>query len=237
MSALFTSTSGQWINLGGSFTALQNVTGATLTSWMTYNGGGGTEDQSVYVSNGTSITSARANIGQRISSNVFRTSGRRLDADGVSIADSTTTLSATPRHVAGVFRYNAQQLQMFVDGVAQASVFVPGWTGSTSNTASLGASLGGRADGANTMNGRQGEVRLYSRALAAEEIASMYVSRGRDVNTFGLIHKWRMQGGFPGENLFSVLDSAIAKLNGTPTGFPFITFQEWLAAPRRRRRN
>ena len=233
MSGLFTNSSSQWLNMG-SMSDLQNVSGATLCCWLTDNGGGGTENQAVYLSNGSATTSARANIGVRLGS-AYRSSGRRLDADSVSIADSSTSPSSAVHHMAAVFRYSTQGLDTYIDGVLQTSTFVAGWTGNTSNTASLGGALAARADGANFHDGLISDARIYNRALSAGEIANLFRCRGRDNNVQGLVQKWKMQGGSPGA-IFGAPPNSVSSLSGTPTGTPFILFDNYIAVNRRRRR-
>jgi Concanavalin A-like lectin/glucanases superfamily len=236
MSALLTKASTQWFDLGATLPAVQNVAGATLVCWATYNGGSTGEDRCVYFSQGTAEANSRASISQRNNAaGAYRASGRRLDADAASSADSTTAASATKRHVAAVFRYSAGALEIYVDGVLETTLAIGGWTANSSNTASLGAALGGRSDGVGTMNGLLEGCRVYNRALSAQEIGNLFQARGGDGNVFGLVHRWQLQDGAPGATNFGAVDSGVGARNGTPTGTPFITFGNWLSRSHRRR--
>jgi hypothetical protein len=236
MSALLTKASAQWFDLGATLTALQNVAAATLCCWTTYNGGSAAEDRCIFFSTGTVEANSRAAVTQRHNGgDVFRGTGRRLDADGASSADSVTVSSTTKRHVAAVCRYSTGSLQIYVDGVLETTLAVASWTGNTSNTASLGASLGGRSDGIDTMNGLLEGCRVYARALSSQEIQNLFQARGGDGNVVGLVHRWQLQDGAPGATNFAAVDSGVGARNGTPTGTPFITHQNWLARSHRRR--
>lgn len=236
MSAQLTKASTQWFDLGAALPALQNVAEATLVCWATYNGGSVTEDRLISFANGLSEANARATITQRHNAGgVHRVAGRRTDAEAVNAIDGTTVASTTKRHVVGVFRYSTGSMTLYVDGVQEATLAIGSWTGNTDNTASLGAALGGRSDGIGTLNGLLEGCRVYTRALSAQEISNLFNARGGDGNVVGLVHRWQLQNGAPGATNNGAIDAGIGARNGTPTGTPFITFQNWLARSHRRR--
>lgn len=229
----------QWYNLGAAFTALQNVPGATLMCWSTFTAPSvNLEDRLMHVSSGTAVGASRLQMAHRQDVVRWRASGRRLDADAVASIDSVTPLGAARVHVATVARYSAQSFELYVNGALEASSAQPTWTGNSSNTASLGAALGASSDGTGNLNGLLEGCRIYTRALSAQEIANIFAARGRDGNTFGLLHRWQMQNGFPGSvaNTAAAVDTGTGARNGVATGTPNITFQEWLSGNRRRRR-
>ena len=239
MSVEFTQALVQWYNLGAAFTALQNVPGATLMCWSTFAGSSvNVEDRAMHVSSGTATGAARLQLAQRQDVVRWRTSGRRLDADVVSSLDSVTPRGTTKVHLATVARFTTQQFQLYVNGQLETTGAEPTWLGNSSNTASLGAALGASSDGTGTLNGRLEGCRIYQRALSSAEIENIFNARGRDGNVFGMIHRWQLTNGAPGSNVdtATAVDSGQGARNGTATGTPFITFQDWLQSGNRRRR-
>lgn len=225
-------------NITGVATTLQSVVGATLSCWCAYTGGPSVNEQVICnVSTGINIAQARANLSLRHIVNFYRVSARRLDADPVVVLDSTTPISATPRHIVGVFEYNNQIARIYVNGVQEATIAVPGWVGATSATAALGVGLGGRADGnaAASILGLMSDVRAYSRALPAAEVANLYRTQGRDNNVQSLGNKFKLQGFALNAVMASTSDS-VGTLAGAAVGFPTPLGSNFIAVNRRRRR-
>jgi Concanavalin A-like lectin/glucanases superfamily len=225
-------------SISGTATTLQGVTGATIACWCAYTGAPSVNEQVIVnVSTGLSLASARANISFRHQLGLYRASARRLDADAVVTVDSVTPISATPRHIAGVFEYNNQIARIYVNGVQEATIAVPGWTGATSATAALGAGLGGRADGnaASSMVGLASDALVFSRALSAAEIANLFYTQGRDNCNFGLGNKFRLQG-FPLNAAMASTSDSVGTLVGTAVGAPTPLGSNYIAVNRRRRR-
>jgi Concanavalin A-like lectin/glucanases superfamily len=221
----------------GSATTLQNVSAATLAGWVDYTGfPTAQEEVIVMVSNALSLASARANISLRHQTNVYRASARRLDADAVSIVDSTTVIQTVPTFVCGVFEYTNQIARIYINGVQENTLFIAGWTGNTSNTAALGAGIGGRADGniTSSITGIVSNVMCYSRALSAVEIMNLYMQRGRDSNYFGLGNRLRLQGVAPGGTLVTTPDS-VGSATASAAGAPTPVYAEYLTVGRSRR--
>ena len=225
-------------SLTGTATTLQSVLGATLSCWCTYTGAPSVNEQVIVnVSTGLSLALARANLSFRHQAGVYRASARRLDADAAVIVDSLTPISATPTHVVGVFEYNNQIARIYINGVQEATVAVPGWTGATSATAALGAGLGGRADGnaTSSMEGLVSDCRVYSRALDPAEIGALYIKQGRDANVFSLGNRFEMQG-VPLNVAFPSCTDSVGALVGTAVGAPVPLGSNYISVPRRRRR-
>lgn len=92
------------------------------------------------------------------------------------VVNSTSTFGAgSSGHVVGVYDDTAGQLQMWVNGVLEATV--GGFSGSVS---SQNFNIGRRPDGTRLFNGQLEDVRTYDRALTAAEIRSWAFSNGRD---------------------------------------------------------
>lgn len=210
--------------IGGALTSLQNVPGSTVCGWVNYLGGFTTNEQVICnISSGTSLSSARANISLRHSSGLYRASARRLDSDSIAIVDSTTSISGVRRFICGVFDYSNQTAQIYVNGTLENSLFVAGWTGNSSNTPSLGAAIGGRADGnaSSSLNVSEVEgVQVFSRALSAAEIRGLYLTKGRSNNYYQQTNYLRLQGALPFATFATSKDSiddGSAVAAGTPT--------------------
>ncbi|WP_152204327.1 LamG-like jellyroll fold domain-containing protein, partial [Georgenia thermotolerans] len=94
----------------------------------------------------------------------------RVNATSVQPADGRTWV-----HLAGT--YDGTRMRIFVDGVEQASVAGPAAVGVNNLALGLGAEPGGRAP----FRGGLDEVRLYDRALGAEDIARLAARGGGSV--------------------------------------------------------
>jgi hypothetical protein len=237
MSIDFEKGSSNWITLPNDMTSLQNVTGATLCGWLNIESIATSDGHILQLTIGTSTTTPRADIFTRNVGDIIRTLGRRLDADGQSFVDSSSPTLATTLHVAGVFRYNAQLLEVYFNGVLNASQAVAAWTGSTSNTASQRNSIGASSSAVNFYDGLIHDLRIYNRGLSVAELQTIVTSRGKDSLFDGLVNRWKMTELAPGVTAAagaSVHDSMNLKNDGTPQNSP--VYATWLVSNRRRRR-
>ena len=78
-------------------------------------------------------------------------------------------------------------------------------------------------------------MRVYQRTLSATEIAVIYQSRGRDGIVDGMVNRWLMSEGYPGQTasaVGSVRDTGIDKRDADPLNTP--NWDYYLVAPRRR---
>lgn len=194
MAATFVLASNQTAALSSSLGVLQNIAGATLMTWVKPVTLTGTERMMLYFSTGTANNSSRAAITMRIGTG-FRCSGRRLDADTVQTVDSTTVpATGTIYHVAGVLDWTNTALRIYVNGVQENSVTVAGWTGNSSNTASLGAQMACRTagDNATEIDAILDDPRVYNRVLTANEIQDIASARGRDAVVNGMVERWKL---------------------------------------------
>jgi hypothetical protein len=120
------------------------------------------------------------------------------------VVQSTTTLASnTLHHVCGVYDTTAALLRMYIDGVQEATT-ATGATGSV-NTQSL--VIGNGPWPLRVFNGLMEDVRVYNRALTADEVQTIYASRGRDRIVSGLVGRWVMNEGAPntgGATVFNV---------------------------------
>ena len=98
------------------------------------------------------------------------------------VAQSTTTFPAgTLRHVAGTYNDTTGQIQIWVDGVLEATTNA--FTGASSTT---NLNVGRNPDGTRYFNGTIEDLRVYNRVPSLGEMESWGRSRGRDQVINGL---------------------------------------------------
>lgn len=136
--------------------------------------------------------------------------------------DSQLTINDTNWHHI-VYAYNGTTWAGYLDGVQVFSVSRTFSLGTDSNPLILGSS-----DSGNNVAGQLFDVRVYNRALSANEIAEIYHHRGADKVWQGLVGWWRLDKKTSGIN--SVIDLSGNGNHGTPYGG---TYQ---ASPHRLRR-
>lgn len=159
-----------------------------------------TETIIMYFSTGTTTTSIRFGVSFRGQITRFRAAARRLDANSVSTVDGTTApVSGTLYHVCAVAAFNSTALRIYVNGVQENSITIAGWTGATSNTASLSAYIASNNTGS-YFTGIITDARTYNRALSAQEVLNIYGARGRDSVVDGMQDRWKMVDNPPGYN-------------------------------------
>jgi len=189
--------------LTSSLGVLRNITGCTLMTWINPTSTAGTEKMMLFFSTGASATNARAAITMRMGTG-FRASARRLDANSVSSVDGTTVPTVgTLCHVCGVFEWNNTVMRIYVNGIQENSLTIAGWTGSSSDTDSSTARMAGRAasDSGTNIGGVLDDVRVYNRALTAQEVQIIANSRGRDSIVNGMVERWKLQHASVGSDM------------------------------------
>lgn len=131
---------------------------------------------------------------------------------------SPTTLSVnTLYHFAFVF--DGTDKAIYIDGVEDVSgTYSHGTVGSDTHL-SIGSSTWSTSQG---MTGRLEDVRVYDRALSAQEIEAIYTARGRDSIIEGLVHWWKLDEGAPSANVTSIVDQVgdvnLSSQSTAPTG-------------------
>lgn len=235
----FETSSSQWLNLGTTLAALQNVAGGTIiaTVMAESQGGASVTRNIVAIATGTSTTSNRAGLRQVGASGTdgWGTSARRLDADSVQTATATTSVAtATATHLAAVMNYDGASLILYQNGASAASAAPAAWTANTSNTSSDASAIGATSDGATLyFDGVICSVRVYNTDLSAAAIANLAVARGRDSWVQNLVHWWPMNEGYPGQSVSTAYDR-MGVQNGSPNNTP--VYAEACGYPHRPRR-
>lgn len=138
---------------------------------------------------------------------------------GSGWADYPTGLPVgTLHHVAGVF-VPSTSVQIYQDGSlgAENTTDVP----ATQYDAGNNVIIGGKADPSQNPDGKLFDVRVYNRALGANEIATIYASRGRDGIVDGLVGRWLLNEKHhdqPVSGANSVKDRGPHANHGSPVG-------------------
>ena len=131
----------------------------------------------------------------------------------------------------------------FTSGSGSASVWADGATDATDATAAnppddpvVGVEIGSLQAGAFGWSGDIDDCRIYNRALSADEIKTIYLSRGTDRITYGLVGRWPMLEGAPGVAMSgtdTVIDYSGTGEHGTPQGTTKPDYSEsWLQGVR-----
>jgi len=240
MAILFASASSQLVAMGSGSGALNAVSAATLMAWINPTSLPGVINSIVGLSNGLAAGSSRAKL--RVSSTgQLAANGRCLDADASQVFSGTAgkITAGTWFHVAATFDYAAKIIRLYVDGVLDATSGVLVWGASpTSATNSLAFNIGSQHGGGSEFwNGTIDDVRVYSRLLSANEIATIHAARGTDAILAGLEHRFQLQEDAPGVAVSGagiVKDVSDRKFNGTPGGTTNPTWAESVVRSRRR---
>lgn len=213
MAVLMPQATNAQIDLGTNLDATQNQPAVTLMGWVriidTFTSGA--DRRLITFSSNTVVGANRVSIGvQSIPTQMNITcAGRRLDADGLLSLVQPGAVALDPtvwRHVAVVMGWDSQFMGLYVDGSLVASQTPASWTGNSSNTPSLGARINGSPGGGERAGFAAHDVRLYRRAVSANEIKGIFTARGGDRVVLGLYNRWILNNGVPGAVVGSVRD-------------------------------
>jgi hypothetical protein len=209
------------LSLPANMTSLQNVSSATLMVWIRPESIGSFM-QIFAFSTGTSSTSTRAGLAIQ-TTGAFRVAGRRTDAEANNVNQSGTAVAGTLYHMAANYLYSTGSLDLYVDGALLASVAIAGWTANSSNTVSLGTSFAQALDGSTEVDGILDDMRVYSPALTANQINTIYRAKGADKIVTGLLHRWTMgelSSGSTVSGANSVKDKGSLQVHASPVTVP-----------------
>jgi hypothetical protein len=164
------------IDLGSNLSILQNVSQASLTAWVNAN------SFVAYpvivansIGNGAATSTSRAELflnGSNVSCG-----GRAGDGESEQAVITTAALNGgTWYHLACLIDYANDTATVYINGVAQAMTGTISFTaGSTANTASRSNAIGAEENGgSNWFDGKIDDVRIYNRALTANEVSQIY---------------------------------------------------------------
>ena len=77
------------------------------------------------------------------------------------------------------------------------------------------------------LSGYMDDIRIYNRTLTANEILSIYSTKGNDLIVYGLISRWLITG-VAGASLSSITDSAYSKNSSTISNGSFTTYNSYI---------
>lgn len=217
-----------YIDLGAATSLLQNVTGGSICAWVNVNNfpaGAGVENYISHFSQNASNTASRLGMSAYQTVTGFRLTARRIDGETlVAVNDTTVRSTGTWYHVAATADYGnlgqGQTLRLYVNGafVADAGVIAT-WTGASSNLSSLRGCHGARASQLLQIDGIIDDVRVYSRALSAGEVSTIYTAIGQDGILNGLVNRHLCDGAVSATASGTSVDLS-GTLNGTYTASP-----------------
>lgn len=173
----FVSTSNQCAATGA-VPLLRNVSAATMTCWAKW----ATTSQRYLLSlfDGTNSTSRMAIAANHTSAGKVGAYAVAGDGETLQIVYGGSGLNnGAWHHIAAVVNYPLDTITVYVDGVAIGLTGTPAFTASaTSNTDSRGMGIGAIYTGTNGTTCTLDDVRIYSRALSAADVAALYAYTG-----------------------------------------------------------
>lgn len=188
MPGTFTAASSQCINMGVNQPLLVSCAASTMSAWVYFT----TVTPSIEFSIGSvSIGAGAATQNSRIQLtldgsariNLF---GRAGDAEANEVLVGATLSAATWYHIVGVNNYASDTQQLYINGAFSSSRAAT-FAATTSATNARNSAVGAQDDcTSGFMNGRIHDLRVYNRALSANEITTIYNSLGNDDIVYGL---------------------------------------------------
>lgn len=207
----------------GAVGLLRNIPAWTLMAWIRPD----VIKTSTFLSVGIgpppgSTSVSRASIEILSASGDFITAARRLDADAATTFTSATgeAVAGTLYHVAATCTYtNPIVLRLYKNGVLLGTTSAAAAAGNSSDTNTKNAAIGSEDNGAsNFFDGRIEDARIYTRALSADEIATVFAAQGTDSIVDGLQARYPLYEASPGTTAPAgspVKDVSDSKFNGS----------------------
>lgn len=191
MSMNFVAATPDAFDLGTALNLLANAGGATLCTWLAPASTPAASMQILYLSVNGGVNSRfekQLNGGTRFPQAFVRAPDANPADTGLgSVAVPIDGLAAPNRHCAIVYDITNSLMLFYDDGAFTNSVAAaPGGNFSNSVTGTLNEMGTGGSLSNQPFDGMLGDIRVYNRALTAEEIACIYQMRGHDGITDGL---------------------------------------------------
>jgi hypothetical protein len=165
----------------------------------------------------------------------YRNSKARIifgDVNGVINVEGGPTLTRnTWYHIAAT--YDGTTISLYINGVKYVTSAWSGAFAPDTSPVSIGCDINGGIPG-EYVSAWIEDVRVYSRALAAEEIMTVYTIRGGDVIVGGLLMRYPMSGNGSISTTGSLVDVGAYGLHGNPSNT--ITYTQSLLTQRSARR-
>lgn len=136
--------------------------------------------------------------------------GRATDGEGIHTVTAPNTFTGGIwHHVVAVLDYANSIGTVYFDGVlaistpVTAAPFAASQTANTNseNSGGSGGAIGVRANATQSFLGEIEDMRLYNRTISGDEAATIYAAKGADGIVSGLLHRYPMIDGAPGDIL------------------------------------
>ena len=196
---------------------MQNVSGGTISAWVTTRLLAGT--QSIWGAyGGTGTTRAKMSV---LGSGAPSLRANSLDSDATSSFNAGSTISVGQRyHLVGVFNFSSKSGGIYINGVLiTVGTFTNMTAGNTSNTACQQSRMASNEIGTtNSWNGEIEDLRVYNRALSADEISTLYATMGRDGILDGLQARWPLNERPPDTVASNIVDLSVNNFGAVAEG-------------------
>jgi hypothetical protein len=233
MSLFFSAPSHMIVSLPDNKGYVQNLAAATICTWLVWQSAASSGARWRIVSFGTNTTGSRFSIaipGAEIDQGKIVCLGRALDADSLSTWTSTNVLLANLEraHIAVVVNFVSRTFSIYKNGAFIETSPAQGWTsGNCANNVNANSCIGSTPQNTDEyFNGGIVDLRLYNRALSANEIAVIAACNGCDGIVQGLnLHTVLNEGndGAIASGAGYIKDFSPNKNNGTPINSPYYT--------------
>ncbi|MBP7768484.1 hypothetical protein KA082_01470 [Candidatus Woesebacteria bacterium] len=165
--------SGDYLNPGGSTSVVQNVPAVTMSAWIRKNSNTSIDQIIGYSTNGSTSTSR---VFFQTNASTLECGGRSTDAETTqSVATNSILSTGIWYHVSCIIDFQHDKIGIYLNGSLQITDGVVDFSQSvTDNTTSQNSSIGIDEDKiGNDYDGLIDEIRLYTRALSATEVAAL----------------------------------------------------------------
>jgi hypothetical protein len=188
----------QSLNIPGPITVTKNKSILVAMCWLRLARLPVLDDMNFLVySDGASPTSIRYKLKMRLGdpAGSVTVGGQAVDGEGLKffVSSGSLVVPGVWVHVAGVLDYNTSKAYVYKNGVLFDSGKVNGTfaAGSTSNTNSLGGTIGAHLDGdSEALEGIIEDVRLYSNVHSPNQIQTIATLHGKDSVVLNLGHRF-----------------------------------------------
>ena len=169
----------------------------SISAWVNFNSGGLGVYQAI-VSQGLGSFELNKSSGNKLRLEMKYSS----DAVEHRVEESTASLTTANKwyFVAAVFDPSTGAAQLYVNGAAKTISYVDAQVGGTINDFSSSVQIGRRNSGQLQLNGMLDDLRIYSRALSATEVAALYTAGSVQLGASntqvksGLVGWWTFDG-------------------------------------------
>lgn len=170
----------------------ESIVNATIVGVSTNNGG-------------VPTTNTRANLKINAANSTLECNIRAPDSGGQVAATGTANAVAagTRAHLATAVDVAGDQDNLYVDGILDSSPAVAYTNAATDNTVSASGAVGCEENGSSSpfQDGIIMDILFYSRQLTANEVLTIYSTRGMSIPYNGLLSRWQMKEDAPGVTL------------------------------------